>query len=240
VNRAANGPWLAIDTATDAASIGLLLDDDLVSEEVWTTRRRHTQQLAPRVSRLLDDHGLRPSDLGGIAVAIGPGSYTGLRIGLSLAKGLALAGGLDVVGVPTLDVLAAAFQPPDVRNRPTLWAVLRAGRGRIVAAAYPPVAQASPLEPGGMSGPQCREDWPDPRALTVWTADELVERVAPGDWVAGELDNPLRCALLEAGCTVPSVHACVRRAGWLATTGRARASDARRPSVADLTPVYAR
>lgn len=238
--EAADRPWLAIDTATDTASIGILCNDALLSEEYWTTRRRHTVQLAPRVSRMLEEHGLYPGDLGGIAVAVGPGSYTGLRIGLSLAKGLALGADLDVVGVPTLDVLAAALSPPAMFSRPRLWAVLRAGRGRVVAAEYPPIDRALPEGHPKPALSEVHADWPDPHDLSVWTAAELLERVEPGDLVAGELDAELRPSLVEVGCTVSSPMDCVRRAGWLALLGRSRTSRPDRPSVEDLSPVYSR
>ena len=85
-----SGPWLAIDTATDMAGIAVCHAERVVSERTWSSRRHHTRQLAPAVADALVEAGLGVADLEGIAVAIGPGSYTGLRIGLSLAKGLSL------------------------------------------------------------------------------------------------------------------------------------------------------
>jgi tRNA threonylcarbamoyladenosine biosynthesis protein TsaB len=212
--------WLAIDTATDSAGIALL-GGGVLAEETWTTRRRHTVQLAPKVARMLAEHQGALAALAGIAVAIGPGSYTGLRVGLAFAKGLALGADLPVVGVPTLDVLAVALSPPHVPRAALLWAVLSAGRGRVVAGAYPPSPAA----------------WPDPSALGVWTAAELVAAARPGDWVAGELSEELRRDLCASGCTVLSAAACVRRAGWLAALGRARVASAP-PSLDALAPVY--
>jgi tRNA threonylcarbamoyladenosine biosynthesis protein TsaB len=252
------GPWLAVDTATDTASIAIQQDDRLLAEESWTTRRRHTVQLAPRVARMLDEHELPPSSLSGIAVAIGPGSYTGLRIGLSLAKGMALGAGIDVVGVPTLDVLAAAFSSPALTARPRLWAVLRAGRGRVVAAAYPEIGSGSVAQrdgaerahgaagatgsadstPPAVGGPSAQLGWPDPAALDVWTVEQLMARVGSGEWVAGEIDRELRLALERAGCFVPPPESSVRRAGWLARLGRERSEDPERPSLDDIAPVY--
>jgi tRNA threonylcarbamoyladenosine biosynthesis protein TsaB len=215
--------WLAIDTATDTA--GIALDDGvLLAEELWTTRRRHTEQLAPKVDALFVAHGREMSDLAAIAVAIGPGSYTGLRIGLALAKGLALGTGAIVVGVPTLDVLAAPLSPPHAARDAVLWAVLRAGRGRIVAGRYPPAS----------------EDWPDPATLRVQTGAELVAAVRPGDWIAGEIEPDLRSALVEAGARVLAPAACARRAGWLVERGRARRVRHGAPLLGDLTPVYLR
>ncbi len=123
---------LAIDTATD--TIGLAVTDGgrILAEELWVASRHATVELAPEVARLMRRLGAHEDQLRGIALTIGPGSYTGLRIGLAFAKGLAFGRGLSVVAVPTLDVLAAG-QPS--RPEPML-AMLRAGRGRWVAAWY--------------------------------------------------------------------------------------------------------
>src|SRR3990172_6298777 len=97
---------LALDTATD--TIGLALTDGarILAEEVWLARRHATVELAPETARLLRRTGAREDQLQGIAITIGPGSYTGLRIGLAFAKGLAFGRGLKVVPVPTLELLA--------------------------------------------------------------------------------------------------------------------------------------
>jgi tRNA threonylcarbamoyladenosine biosynthesis protein TsaB len=198
--------WLALDTATDTASVALH-DGAVLAESTWTSRRRHTVELAPRVERMVVGHGVSFSDLAGIAVAIGPGSYTGLRISLSLAKGIALSVGTPVVGVPTLDILAASLAEVIRKDGGgDLYAVLRAGRGRIVAARYP--------QGGG--------GWPDPSELTVETVAEFAERARGPAWVAGELDAPARELLSSIGLTVLPPEMSVRRAGWLAALGRRR------------------
>jgi tRNA threonylcarbamoyladenosine biosynthesis protein TsaB len=154
--------WLAIDTATDMASVALHDGAAVLAETTWTSRRHHTVELAPRIDELLRQHDLAAHDLTGLAVAIGPGSYTGLRIGLALAKGLTLATGIPIVPVPTLDILAAPLSPPHVSRDCPLWAVLRAGRGRLVAACYPPSVV----------------DWPDPAGLDIHQA-LLTGRIRP-------------------------------------------------------------
>lgn len=220
--------WLAIDTATDLASVALTTPAGILHERSWHSRRRHTVELAPTVDRMLAREGLAPSGLAGIAVALGPGSYTGLRIGLSLAKGLALGGGSPVLGVPTLDVLAAALAPAVVGPRPPLWAVLQAGRGRVVAARYP-------------AGPG--ESAPDPRALEVWTVESLVAALEPPCWVAGELDPAARALLAaragaEEGLRVLPPEAGLRRAAWLARLGREALAAQGPADLAALSPIY--
>ncbi len=212
--------WLAIDTATDTAGIALHDGAAVVAESNWTSRRRHTVELAPAIQHLLRQHGLSVDALAGVVVAIGPGSYTPLRIGLAVAKGLALGVGLPLVGVPTLDVLAVPLSPPIVAREVPLWSVLRAGRGRLVAARYPP-------DP---------DRWPDPTSLQVLTVEELLTVARPPAWVAGELSATVRERLTACGFTVLPPAAGVRRAGWLAEVGRVR------PAVdpATLVPVYLR
>lgn len=123
---------LAIDTATD--TIGLAVTDGgrILAEQIWVASRHATVELAPEAARLLRRIGMHEDELRGIALTIGPGSYTGLRIGLAFAKGLAFGRGINVVAVPTLDVMA--FGQPS-RPEPML-AMLRAGRGRWAAAWY--------------------------------------------------------------------------------------------------------
>jgi tRNA threonylcarbamoyladenosine biosynthesis protein TsaB len=100
------GAILGIDTATWTAAVGVVRDGQVIAEGTHREPRSHTASLPALVERVLGDAGLRIEDVEGVAVSIGPGSFTGLRIGLALAKGIAFAGGLPLVGVPTLEALA--------------------------------------------------------------------------------------------------------------------------------------
>lgn len=123
---------LAIDTSTRSIGVALYTGDRVLSEVVWESGEFHTVELAPTIAEMLARVMVKPEDLKALAVAIGPGSFTGLRIGLALAKGMALAGHCALLGIPTLDVLVAAQPPADL----PLVAVLQAGRGRLVARWY--------------------------------------------------------------------------------------------------------
>lgn len=123
---------LAIDTSTRMVGIALYDGIRVNSEMVWLSHQYHTVELAPTVFALMERAGVSVSDLEVVAVALGPGSYTGLRIGLAFAKGIALASNLVIVGVPTLDILASAQPPGDI----SLAAVLQAGRGRLAVGWY--------------------------------------------------------------------------------------------------------
>jgi tRNA threonylcarbamoyladenosine biosynthesis protein TsaB len=123
---------LAVDTST--AQVGLAVYDgaQVAGEYAWRSSQRHTVELAPAVFELHARCGLTMDDIRALGVALGPGSFTSLRVGLSLVKGFALARGLPLIGIPTLDILAAA-QP--LSKLPLLVAI-QAGRGRLAAGWY--------------------------------------------------------------------------------------------------------
>lgn len=125
---------LAIDTATRLMSLALHDGDNLLAEQSWQTDNRHTTELVPAIEHLLEITDRSISDLTALGVSIGPGSYTGLRIGVALAKGLATVHSLPLVGVTTLDTLAAG--QPYYQSGSGLVSVVQAGRGRIIIKTY--------------------------------------------------------------------------------------------------------
>ena len=139
---------LAVDTST--RTIGLALYDgvQVIGESVWRSYNHHTVELAPAVAEMLSRSGIDASGLQVLAVALGPGSFTGLRIGLALAKGMALVRHLPLVGIPTLDILAAAQPVMAI----TLAAVLKAGRGRLAVNWYHEVDGAWKFSTLGRAG----------------------------------------------------------------------------------------
>jgi tRNA threonylcarbamoyladenosine biosynthesis protein TsaB len=123
---------LAIDTSTTQLGLALYDGAQVIAEYAWRSRHRHTAELAPAVQDLLARCGLSMDAVGALGVALGPGSFTSLRVGLAFTKGLALARALPLIGIPTLDILAHA-QP--VTDRP-LAVALQAGRGRFALSLY--------------------------------------------------------------------------------------------------------
>ena len=123
---------LAVDTST--AQVGLALYDgvQVIAEYAWRSSRRHTVELAPAISELLARCGLTMNDVTALGVALGPGSFTSLRVGLALVKGLALSKNIPLIGIPTLDIMAHA-QPAS--KHPLLCAIA-AGRGRFALGEY--------------------------------------------------------------------------------------------------------
>jgi len=123
---------LGIDTSTQSVGIAIYDGHQILCEESWISRRYHTVELARAVDANLKRAGLNPKDLDVLAVATGPGSFTGLRIGMALVKGLAYTHQLPVIGIPTLNITARAVPPSEKR----LAAVLQAGRTRLAVGWY--------------------------------------------------------------------------------------------------------
>ncbi|RMF65503.1 MAG: tRNA (adenosine(37)-N6)-threonylcarbamoyltransferase complex dimerization subunit type 1 TsaB [Bacteroidetes bacterium] len=102
---------LAIETATDTCSVAVLQEQTIVACSTLTRPRAHAENLVPMILEVLQRSRVAPSDLDVLAVSAGPGSYTGLRIGVSTAKGLAYAAGADLVAVSSLEALAFQVLP---------------------------------------------------------------------------------------------------------------------------------
>ena len=123
---------LAVDTSTQTVGIALFDGSQILCEESWISRRYHTVELANAVQSNLSRAGLTVANLEVLGVAIGPGSFTGLRIGLALIKGIAYTNKIPVIGIPTLDITARAVPVQEMR----LAAVLQAGRSRLAVGWY--------------------------------------------------------------------------------------------------------
>jgi tRNA threonylcarbamoyladenosine biosynthesis protein TsaB len=100
---------MAVETSTLAGGVALLDGERVIGEYLLDVRITHSERLMPAIDRLLCDAGWTTGSLEGLAVAVGPGSFTGLRIGLSAVKGLAWSLGIAVAAVPTLDAMAASL-----------------------------------------------------------------------------------------------------------------------------------
>jgi tRNA threonylcarbamoyladenosine biosynthesis protein TsaB len=214
---------LAIDTSTRQAGVALYdRRRGLLAEHTWFTANRHTEELMPAIAGLFAVTGATPADLAAVAVAIGPGSFTGLRVGLAAAKGLALAQRVPIAGIPTLDVTAYPHQSQPI---PVI-ALAQAGRGRVYWAPYA-------HGPSGW-GPQ------EPYALS--TIPEVANAVTRPIAFAGELsEDDLSTLQRFAGKqrVVPlSPALSVRRAGCLAEMALARLDLDRSDDPATLSPIY--
>ncbi|WP_119072337.1 tRNA (adenosine(37)-N6)-threonylcarbamoyltransferase complex dimerization subunit type 1 TsaB [Aggregatilinea lenta] len=211
---------LAIDTSSQVMSLALHDGRQIVYEATWRTHNNHTTELTPTIEDAFQRAGIAASDLTAVAVAQGPGSFTGLRIGLGVAKGLAEAQSLPLVAVPSLDIVAAAVPPGNA----ALVTAIQAGRGRVCAQRYRCV----------------RDMWtPDGDAeITTWLV--LVEAVERDTLFAGEIDDAGYRLLNETGRPtriVPGAFA-LRRAGFLAELAWARVNAGDMDDPATVTPIY--
>jgi len=213
---------LAIDTST--AKIGLALHDgsQVFAEMVLQTGRHHTRELALLVDQTLGRVGVSAADLKAVAVALGPGSFTGLRVGLAFAKGMVGALAVPLLGIPTFEAVAAAVQPREGYD--LLAAVLPAGRKRLAVGWYF-------LQDGS---------WRRRGAPEVLTADELAGRIRRPTVVCGELraEERARLARKWKNALLPSPAACVRRPAFIAELAWARYERGESDDVASLAPIY--
>lgn len=211
---------LAIDTST--ARLGLALYDgtQVSGEMTWTSSARHTQELAPAVAGLLERVGVQVSAIQCLGVAIGPGSFTSLRVGLAFVKGMALARRIPIVGVPTLDVVAASV-PVGERK---LAAVLQAGRGKLALVWYRPVESG----------------WISEGAAVVATAEEIEQMIHKPTIVCGEMTAEERQHLARRykNVVLASPAQCVRRPGQLAEMAWNRWQAGQVDTPASLAPIY--
>lgn len=106
ITKSINGTLLAIDTSTSSMSVALTRGGELLGELTSKAERNHSIHLIPLIQQLLTSAGMRPRDLDALAVGVGPGSYTGVRIGVTVAKTFAWTHGMALLGVSSLEALA--------------------------------------------------------------------------------------------------------------------------------------
>ncbi len=123
---------LGIETSTMTGSVALMDEERLIAEYTLNLKETHTSRLMPAIDKVLKDASLTIQDLDGIAVSLGPGSFTGLRIGIATAKGLAQGLNIPVVGIPTLDGLAFNLS----HCKDLICPILDARKGEVYCALY--------------------------------------------------------------------------------------------------------
>jgi len=212
---------LAIDTATRSASLAVHDGAAVRAEFTWDTSDHHTVELMPRIVEMLAQINVTIDQLSGLGVSIGPGSFTGVRVGVALAKGLAVARGIPIVGVRSTDILAQAVN----WCKPPLVIVVRAGRNRLIAARYT----------------KTRSEW-QPDGDFILTTAELIgeqwERTTTlgGELTAGERETIER-RLGDRVRILPPAFS-VRRAGFLAEIAWQRIRTGMIDDPAALQPIY--
>jgi len=211
---------LAIDTSTQWLSLALFDGWQILYEKIWRTSRRHTVELIPAIQTALTESGLETSSLKAVGVALGPGSFTSLRIGLAVAKGFALSLRIPVIGIPSLDITANAIPLSD---KPLL-AVLRAGRGRLAVQRYY-------LGEGS---------WDAEGEIFMASALELEETILSPTIIVGEID-PEERRILERrwrNALIASPAENSRRPSILAQLAWKRLENGQSDDTAALAPIY--
>jgi len=202
---------LAIDTSTNVTGLACYEAGDVLGECVWHSGRDHTAQLLPQLTLLLRHVGRAPDAISAIGIALGPGSWSGLRVGMSTAKGLALARGLPIVGIGTLDALAYQHERRGVMVVP----LIRLGRDRFAAP--------------GAGGPR-----------NVVLA-EICAEINGRALFCGDIDAEVRETLrqrLGDRALFPAPAANLRRPSYLAALAWQRLQAGEADDVATLEPIY--
>ncbi|MEO8458116.1 MAG: tRNA (adenosine(37)-N6)-threonylcarbamoyltransferase complex dimerization subunit type 1 TsaB [Chloroflexota bacterium] len=208
---------LSIDTASELASIAVSNEGVLLAEMTWRCRRNHTVELLPSIDKLLAQTKVAREDITAVFVTIGPGTYTGLRVGVTTAKALAHALGVPIVGVGRLELDAyphAAFDGDVI-------AVHKAGRGEYAWAAY----RGAP--------------WREVAAPQLAKPAALANAAASSSLFVGEIDEALTEAL-PASAVVASPASSLRRAASLAELAYGRLASGQTDEAALLVPMYLR
>ena len=214
---------LAIDTSTDTASLALVQDGEVLAELTWRCGQNHSTQLLPHLSHLLNQADLSLQSVSGIIVAKGPGSYNGLRVGISTAKGLAFSLGIPLVGISTLE--AEAYQHAD-RGLPVC-PVFNAGRGEIATAMYR----------------RKRNKWCQLTAEHITTVEALCSQINSKTVFCGEFVPSIAAQLrkeLKQKAVILSPAAGLRRASFLAELGLKRFEAGDYDNPVTLQPLYLR
>ena len=214
---------LAIDTSTDTASLALVKDSQVLAELTWRCGQNHTVELLPQLLHLLNQTKLSLQSISGIIVAKGPGSFNGLRVGISIAKGLAFSLGVPVVGISTLEVEAYQHAETGLPICP----MFNAGRGEIATAIYQ----------------KKFNKWLRLATEHITTVDALCSQITTKTIFCGEFMPFIATQLrkqLRQRAIIPPPASRLRRASFLAELGQQQFEAGNYDNLAILQPLYLR
>ncbi|HEY7348898.1 MAG TPA: tRNA (adenosine(37)-N6)-threonylcarbamoyltransferase complex dimerization subunit type 1 TsaB [Ktedonobacterales bacterium] len=249
---------LALDTSTHLASLALCQNGEIQAEYTWDVGASHSVELLRRLEWLLKERGLTLSQVSAVAAATGPGSFTGVRVAVTVAKTLAFSLNVPLLGISTLDVIAysqaaAAFP---------VCALMDAGRGELYAALYQqatldaastarPLQESSPGDGAWIArmlpiSNSLRRDglyWQRQGEYQVVTAEDLAQEIKHPTLFCGDLSAGARRKLAETLGPLAlfvSPLTCVRRAGLLADLASQRLERGEVDDPLTLEPLYLR
>lgn len=248
---------LALDTSTHLASLALCQNGELLAEYTWDVGSSHSVELLRRLEWLLRERGLTLAQVSAVATATGPGSFTGVRVAVTVAKSLAFSLNVPLLGVSTLDVIAYS----QAASAFPVCALMDAGRGEFYAALYHHVvldgAALTKRRPDGEGygawiaraqpiGASLRQDglyWQRQGEYLVGSAEELSQEIKQTTLFCGDLSVSARRKLAETlgplALFVSSL-ACARRAGLLADLATQRLERGEVDNPLTLEPLYLR
>jgi tRNA threonylcarbamoyl adenosine modification protein YeaZ len=211
---------LTIDTSTDSAGLALVQDNKVLAEATWHCGQNHSVELLPRLTQLLNEAKIGLKSIGCILVARGPGSYNGLRVGLSTAKGFAFSLNINIIGISSLELEAYQHAQSDLPICP----VFNAGRGDIATALY-----------------QKKDNWQQLTQEHITTVEALDSEITGKTLFCGEyvpiIANELKKKLKGKAVIAPEK---LRRPSLMAELAKERLKAGDYDSPATLQPLYLR
>ena len=213
---------LAIDTSTDYASIAISDQGNAISEFSWYTKQNHTRELMPNIDYLLKQANQEPKAIKAVFIAKGPGSFNGLRVGMSAAKGFSFALSIPIVAIGTLEIEAYPF----AFARLPLCPIHNAGRGEIATALY-----------------QQSEWWSCLKPEHITTVNELCGEIKEQTLFCGEIpEEAIEQLSTELGekAIIPQLAARIRHARYLSVLGWQRLNHNETDDLVNLQPTYLR
>ena len=216
---------LAIDTATQVSSVAVASEARLSAELTMQARLTHSETLLPHMEQVLRMATVKKEDLDGIAVSMGPGSFTGLRIGLAAAKAVCYALKLPLVGVPTLEAMAWHYPVPGVR----IVTLLDAQKGNAYRQSFRfHEGRMEAQEEIAVAGlPEVIASCGKMQEQVVLLGDVVPKKIA------GKLELPANVSLAPAHLVMP-------RAACVAMVGLKKLAAGEVGNVMDMEPVYFR
>ncbi len=214
---------LAIDTSTDTASLALVHGSEVLAELTWHSGQNHTTQLLPHLAHLLNQTKINLQSINCIIVAKGPGSFNGLRVGISTAKSLAFSLGIPIVGISTLEVEAYQHAETGLPVCP----ILNAGRGEVATAIYH----------------RKYNKWRQLTTEHITTIEALCSQITTKTIFCGEFIPLITTQLreqLKQRAIIPPPATLFRRASFLAELGLKRLEAGDYDDPASLQPLYLR
>ena len=214
---------LAIDTSTDTASLAIAKDGEILAELTWRCQQNHSVELMPNLSQLLKQTKLELKSISYIIVARGPGSFNGLRVGISTAKALAFSLGIPIVGISTLEAEAHQHAESGLPVCP----IFNAGRDEISAATYQ-----------RKSG-----QWHQLGGEHITTIEALCSEITGKTIFCGQISPAIASQLkvkLGERAIIPPPASRLRRAGFLAELGLKRLKAGDFDNSITLQPIYLR